>query len=65
MTDITRRIRVMVNSTGLSIRELAKEIDCSYQSVYKWISGKSYPDLKHYIALEDLNRKSGNKRSES
>lgn len=62
MDDSKGLIRRLISETGLSIRELAIQIDASEKSIYKWISGQSLPNCKHLLAilmLIDENRKNG------
>lgn len=44
-------IRKLVRDTGLSVLDIAIEIDASEKSIYKWMNGTSRPNCEHLLAL--------------
>ena len=44
-TDLSERLRQLRKNAGLSQEQLAEKLDISRQSVSKWESGASIPDM--------------------
>lgn len=44
-------IKNLMEQKNISIKELAEILGVSFQSVSKYISGKSFPNLDHLISL--------------
>ena len=49
-----KKICRLIHKTGMSIFNLAIEIEASPQSIYKWMSGQSLPSCEHILRLLDL-----------
>ena len=54
--NLADRIQRLRKSEGLSQEELAERIGVSRQTVSKWESGQSSPDLEKIVLLSDLER---------
>ena len=54
INNSSRDIRKLVYDTGLSILDLAIEINASEKSIYKWMNGTSRPNCSHLLALLNL-----------
>ena len=54
ISNYSHDIRKLVYDTGLSILDLAIEIDASEKSIYKWLNGTSRPNCSHLLALIKL-----------
>jgi two-component SAPR family response regulator len=51
---IAANIKNHRNRLGLSVSELAKKMDVSYQTVYRWESGERIPDITMLIELANI-----------
>lgn len=45
------RIKQFMDDKGVSIRELCKVMNVSFQSVYKWQKGESLPTVNNFYIL--------------
>ncbi|MCR1899691.1 helix-turn-helix domain-containing protein [Irregularibacter muris] len=52
--NFSERLRLLRKEKGLSQEKLAELLNVSRQSVSKWESGQSYPEIDKLITLSDL-----------
>ena len=48
------RIKSFIVHSNITIKDLAKMMSVSQQSVYKWICGKSLPSLENIVLLSSI-----------
>lgn len=48
------RIKQYMEDEGVSIRELSKVMNVSFQSVYKWQKGESLPTVSNFYILGQI-----------
>lgn len=51
---IGEQIRLVRKNKNLSQEQLAQQLNVTRQAVYKWESGKGYPDIQNLIMLSEL-----------
>ena len=52
--QISEKLQLLRSKTGMSQEELAERLGISRQSISKWESGQSVPDLKKLIILSEI-----------
>ncbi|WP_082197157.1 helix-turn-helix domain-containing protein [Bacillus sp. FJAT-27916] len=52
--DFGSKLKTLREERKWSQDELAKELNMSRQAVYKWESGRGYPDIQNLIRISDL-----------
>ena len=52
--DFGSKLKTLREERKWSQDELAKELNVSHQAVYKWESGRGYPDIQNLIRISDL-----------
>ncbi|WP_339146223.1 MULTISPECIES: helix-turn-helix transcriptional regulator [unclassified Sutcliffiella] len=48
------QIRTIRNKENLSQEQLGQKMNVTRQAIYKWESGKGYPDIQNLIKLSEL-----------
>lgn len=48
------KIKQFMDDKGISIRELSKVMNVSFQSVYKWQKGESLPTVSNFYILGQI-----------
>lgn len=48
------KIKQFMDDKGISIRELSKVMNVSFQSVYKWQKGESLPTVNNFYILGQI-----------
>lgn len=46
-----RRIGFLIRHQGKTIREISEKMELTYQCVYKWIKGETFPDVDNFWIL--------------
>ena len=52
--QLSEKLQLLRGKSGMSQEELAEKLGISRQSISKWESGQSVPDLKKLIILSDI-----------
>lgn len=47
-------LKKLMDSNGITVKRMAKEIGVGQQSVYKWLHGTSLPNIDNLIILADI-----------
>lgn len=51
LSHVARRIRLLRDSTGLSVAEFAKEVGSSYRQIKSWEVGRNHPPVTFLISV--------------